>query len=45
MIDQNNFKYQKEGAARDLVNLLMEKYHWNMDRPMDILYNSDVTKH
>lgn len=41
-MDLNSFKYQKEGAACDLVELLMKEYELDMEKAFDILYNSET---
>lgn len=41
-MDNNSFKYQKEGAARDLVNMLMEDYNWPISKAIDVLYESET---
>lgn len=38
----NSFRYQKEGAARDLIGYLMEDYGWPLGKAIDVLYNSDT---
>lgn len=42
MIDLNSFKYQKEGAAKDLVKLLMDDYGWSVSKAIDVLYESET---
>lgn len=37
-----SFEYQKEGAARDLVELLMKDYNWPMAKAIDVLYTSET---
>lgn len=37
-----SFNYQKEGAARDLVMLLMKEYQWPMEKAIDTLYGSET---
>lgn len=44
MIDPTSFKYQKEGAAKDLVELLMQNYGWPMVKAIDVLYQSETYK-
>lgn len=42
MMDPVSFKYQKEGIAKDLVNLLMQDYGWSMLKALDVLYESET---
>lgn len=37
-----SFRYQKEGAARDLVNYMMRDYGWSMSKAIDALYESET---
>ena len=43
-MDNNSFKYQKEGAAKDLVSLLMQDYGWSIAKAIDVLYASETYK-
>lgn len=38
----NSFKYQKEGAARDLVGFMMKDYGWSLQKSLDVLFDSDT---
>ena len=42
MIDYNSFKYQKEGAAKDLVSMLMKDHDWPLLKAIDVLYASET---
>lgn len=42
MINNNSFKYQKEGAAKDLVRFLMEDYNLSLLEAMERLYESET---
>lgn len=44
MMDYNSFKYQKEGAAKDLVNFLIKDYGWSIPKAIDVLYESETYK-
>lgn len=44
MIDPISFKYQKEGAAKDLIALMMESYGWTISEAIDALYTSETYK-
>ena len=44
MVDPISFKYQKEGAAKDLVSLMMESYGWTISQAIDALYTSETYK-
>lgn len=43
-MDYNSFKYQKEGAAKDLVNFLIKDYGWSIPKAIDVLYESETYK-
>ena len=38
----NSFKYQKEGVARDLAELLVKEYNWTISKALDVLYDSET---
>ena len=38
----SSFKYQKEGAAKDLVGFLMKDYGWSLTKAIDVLYESET---
>ena len=38
----SSFKYQKEGAAKDLVGFLIKDYGWSLTKALDVLYESET---
>ena len=42
MTDYNSFKYQKEGAAKDLVKFLMKDYNLTLVEAIERLYESET---
>lgn len=44
MNDVISFKYQKEGAAKDLIKMLIKEYDWSVTKALEVLYESETYK-
>lgn len=38
----DTFQYLKEGLVADLVNKVMEDYHLDIEKSIDVVYSSDL---
>ena len=38
----DDFRYQKEGAAKDLLKFLMQDFGWSLTKAIDVLYDSET---
>lgn len=39
---ESSFRYQKEGAAKDLVGFMMNDYGWKLSQALEVLFNSET---